>query len=449
MIDLPWGKTVLRVPLPPRWRILGPFLPQELRSAAGPVANCLEALANPVHAAPLATRDLRGKRVLLIVDDWTRPTPVSQFFCPVRDALLQAGVEQRHIEILFALGVHRPMSAGEAAAKVGPENLAQHRWHNHDAYAARQLVDLGTTSRGTPVWLNRLLTEFDLLVPLGLVEPHLLLGFGGGAKMLLPGCAGALTIGHNHLQGVGGGHFNFVGVSPDDSPMRLDLEEGVRLLGREVFVVNAVLNHQGDIVRFFCGDAHQAFRAASAFVRSHAQVDLPGQADVVLTNSAPLDADLRQSLKCIGNALYAARPNGVVLGFLHCANGLGDLPLPPWTLPYSLLRPLLHVVSHRWIMPLVQALHGHAPIEERFLTHFGLQMLRRNHLWFFSENLGPNVGKKIGALRQFPSVEAMLAAAVRRVGPQATAAVFPLGGISYYPGTKEAHVGRTFLSAGA
>jgi lactate racemase len=431
MIELPWGETVLRVPVPSGWRVLGPYQPTKLDAPADPEALCREALANPVGAAPLGGRDLRGRRVLLVADDLSRPTPVCRFFAPVRDALLQAGVRAQDIEILFALGVHRPMTEAEAEAKIGKANLAPHRWHNHSSTDPAQLVHLGTTARGTPVRLNRLLTEFDLIMTLGALEPHLLLGFSGGAKMVLPGCAALETIGCNHLQGVSEGRYNYVGAAAEQSPMRLDLEEGVALLRKEVFIVNAVLNAEGEVVRFYCGDPRAAFRAGTAFVGKHNGVAVTEPADVVIANSRPFDADLRQGMKCVGNTLFASRPGGLMLGFVHCAEGLGDVPLPSWTLPYGFLRRSVRLMRPNRVLNWLRLFRPGDPPEQRFLGHFGMQMLRRNHIWVYSDRLAPGTGKKIGTLRQYPTVEQMLADAVRLVGPRATVAVFPFGGVTY------------------
>jgi nickel-dependent lactate racemase len=37
--------------------------------------------------------------------------------------------------------------------------------------------------------------------PSARIEPHLLLGFAGGSKMILPGLASSRTIAENHMQG--------------------------------------------------------------------------------------------------------------------------------------------------------------------------------------------------------------------------------------------------------
>jgi len=63
--------------------------------------------------------------------------------------------------------------------------------------------------------------------------------------------------------------------------------------------------------------------------------------------------------------------------------------------------------------------------------HFALQMVRRNHIWLYSDGLEPNTDKRIGTLRQYDALDRMLADAVRTVGSRATVAVFPQGGATY------------------
>src|SRR5262249_3606184 len=128
MIELPWGDGTLSVPLPRGWRVLGRFCPRPLPAAADPELLCREALGWPAVARPLAERGLPGKRVLLVIDDHPRPTPVARFFRAVRDDLVRAGAAPGDIEILFAVGTHRGLTDAEAERKVGRENLAAHRW---------------------------------------------------------------------------------------------------------------------------------------------------------------------------------------------------------------------------------------------------------------------------------------------------------------------------------
>lgn len=435
VIELPWGGGRLTAALPDSWDVLGELRPKKVQTLADVGGACAEALRSPIASAPLSQRDLRGRRVVLVVDDHSRPTPVSEFIGPVLSELAAAGAEDDRIEILVATGVHRETRPDEVARKIGGNVSARFSWRCHDAYDPEGLADLGTTSRGTRVFLNRRLAEADLIVCLGALEPHLLLGFGGGLKMIIPGCAGAETIGLNHMQGVNPDHFDFVGTPGDASPMRSDLEEGARMLNRDIFLVNAAMNEDARPVRFFCGDPVAAHRAGERYVADLVRLDIPRPADVVLTNSYPMDLDLRQSIKCVGNSLYACKPGGIMLGCVRCEQGLGEMPLAAKTLPYPVMRGVLKVIGKHRILPLVKKAKAGEPVEEIFVGHFGLQMLRRNHLAIFSDSpaLPENVGRKMGLARSFSHIQDMISWAEARAPRTATVWVFPCGGATYAP----------------
>lgn len=432
-VELPWGAGTLEVPLPKEWRVLGELKPKTFSIRKDLNDACAEALKHPIGAPPIGSRDLAGKRVTLVVDDHSRPTPVREFIRPVLDELAAAGARDEDVRIVIACGVHRASRPEEVERKLGREVMNRFRWSCHNAHDTEELADLGTTSRGTRVFLNKQLLESDLIVCVGSLEPHLLVGFGGGLKMIIPGCAGTATIGRNHLQGVGHDLFDYVGVRGENSPMRLDLEEGAGLLNREIFIVNAAVNEEAKPTSFFCGDPIQSHRAGELFVEEHACLTVPEQADVVVANSHPMNLDFRQSIKCVGNSLHAAKPEGVMLAYVRCEQGLGEMPLPKKTLSYNVMRTVLKVLGKKRILPLVERIKKDEPVEEVFISHFGLQMLRRNHLAAFSDSakLPADVGRKLGLCRSFTDLGEMMAWAGTKAPTNATVWVVPFGGSSY------------------
>jgi lactate racemase len=430
-IEIPWGKSTLPVRLPSGWKVLGELRPRREPALEVPATACAKALTEPIGARPLRGRSLANAKVVIVVDDHSRPTPVREFLPAVLAALNASGARDDRVEILLANGVHRASTEEEVRQKLGPQAMGHYRWRCHDAYREEGLADLGTTSRGTRVRLNRTLVDADLVVCVGAVEPHLLLGFGGGLKMLLPGCAAADTVGKNHLQGVDPDHFDYVGAAAEASPMRLDLEEGARLLKGDLFIVNVALNEQARPTRFFVGDPVAAHRAAVTFIEGLVRLHVPERADVVLANSYPMDEDLRQSVKCLGNSLDACKPGGVMMGFTRCENGVGAFPVAKKTLPYPVLRTLVRVLGKKRILGLVERVKKGEPVEEVFVGHFGLQMLRRNHLGVFSQNLPADLDRRMGIARVFADLDAFVTWAAARAPRTATAWLFPCGGVTY------------------
>jgi len=179
MTEIPWGPGGLHIRFPEGWTVLGEMRPKASTPTADVAGACAAALAEPIGAPPLRSRHLAGKKVVLAVDDHSRPTPVRAFIGPVLEELASAGVQDADIDILIATGIHRASRLEEVEAKIGPGPMNRLRWQCHTAYDSSALVDVGTTSRGTRVFLNKLLAAADLIVTLGALEPHLLLGFGG------------------------------------------------------------------------------------------------------------------------------------------------------------------------------------------------------------------------------------------------------------------------------
>lgn len=429
VVKIPFGKKELAVPLPEDWRVLETVVPAH-RAKLDNIRSALnEALDHPIGTTPLRDKNLSRKRIVLCVEDISRPTPTARFFGPLLDYLLANGARPENILILFALGVHRDMTPDEARHKLGDADLKGIRWVNHSCTDEKQLKELGVTSRGTHVSLNRHLTEADLIITVGAIEPHLLLGFSGGCKMLIPGLASSRTIGENHMQGVSGEKYNYVG-SPE-SPMRLDLEEGARLLKKEIFIVNAVTNDALEICAFFAGDAVKAHRAGVKFSQSLTERPVKQQADVVIVASNPMNADLRQSMKCAGNVQAAVRPGGLLIVFAECRHGIGDVTVPPRTLPHGLLRGLFKMVGRDKLLGFIDSTRKDAGIEERFLSHFSAQMALRNEMFVYSRALPPDTGKKLGIFVLFNNVDKLIEAARRKAPRNATVLVFPFGGAMY------------------
>jgi nickel-dependent lactate racemase len=321
------------------------------------------------------------------------------------------------------------MTDDEARQKLGKVDLRGIPWRNHSCSDESQLKHLGTTSRGTYVSLNRHLTDADLIITVGGIEPHLLLGFGGGCKMLMPGLASSRTIGENHMQGVSGEKYNYVGMA--ESPMRLDLEEGVKMLGKEIFIINAVMNESLEICAFYAGDPIKAHREGIKFSQSLCERPVSQQADVVIVASNPMNADLRQGMKCVGNIQESVKPGGLIIALAECRHGVGDITMPKKVMSNGMLRFVLKLVGKNRVLGFVSRARKDAGIEERFLSHFSAQMARRNKVFVYSRKLPADTGKKIGIFVQYESVEKMMEAAKHRAPKHATVLVYPYGGATY------------------
>lgn len=118
-VKIPWGDDgILEIGLPGGWNYGGELNAKEFAPAPN-VFNIQEALRKPINRTPLTHQNLAGKKVAIVVDDITRPTPVKVLFPEVMKELRQGGMAEENLKIIFALGNHRPMTPLEMQDRLG------------------------------------------------------------------------------------------------------------------------------------------------------------------------------------------------------------------------------------------------------------------------------------------------------------------------------------------
>lgn len=184
--------------------------------------------ASPI-GAPLLRDVARGTgRVLILIEDGTRGTPIPRLLPYVLAELNGAGIGDGSVTLLTAQGTHREMSEAELRDKLGEFYgrfaLYQHRWMDESG-----LHEFGYTSDGTRVRANRLLAQSDFIMGIGSIVPHRIKGFSGGAKIAFPGVAGREMQERNQWEAALRMSETVMGVA--ENPMRLRMEEAARLVG--------------------------------------------------------------------------------------------------------------------------------------------------------------------------------------------------------------------------
>ncbi len=433
VVSLPWGRESLSLTLPADWQLKGVLEPASPPAVTDVNAEVQRSLEAPIASERLLNLAGADKKIALVIDDDSRPTPVAKMLPPLFAELNRAGVGFGQITIVTALGVHRPMQEEELRQRVGGHWLdgydgqAPLRWENHNCDEAQGLRFLGTTKRGVPVYLNKTVAEADLVILVGCIEPHTIASFGGGYKNLIPGVAGRQTIAANHALNCQPETFNNAGQPVERNPMRLDLEEGAQMLPQPVFVVNAVLNSALEVVKVVCGhplEAHRAGAQASAQIYG---VQLPCLGDVVITTSHPMDQDLRQGVKALANNIRAVRRGGPMIVRVRAEEGVGVFGLANRKLPVGrsalkLLAPIL--------LPLVPKLSLKGMGEEdKFFLYFALQAMRRCNLLLYAPSIPVELHERLPFVRFVSSLEEAIA--LTQVQTPAKVLVIPHGGSTY------------------
>jgi lactate racemase len=325
-MELAFGKTGVEVELPEgfRYRVLEARSAVPLEDQAGAIRAALDA---PTGTPPLEEL-ARGKSSAAIsVCDITRPAPNRQVLPPVLERLAKAGIPRERITILIATGLHRPATDAEIREIVGEEIAGAYTIGNHNARELSEHRRLGSTASGTPVYIDERFVSADLRITLGFIEPHLMLGFSGGRKLIAPGLAAQQTIKVLHSPRFMRDERASEG-SIEDNPLHRELVEIARMAGH-AFMVDAALARgvpgNRPIAGVFAGDPIEAHRAGVKFVSRVMLETLEEPVDAVITTSAgyPLDLTFYQSLKGVTAASHIVKPGGKILLVAACDEGPG------------------------------------------------------------------------------------------------------------------------------
>lgn len=344
-VQLAFGREGAEIALPAH--VQATVLEAKFATAVESADDALAAaLRHPLGSPPLRDVARDKKSAAISICDITRPAPNRTVLPPVLNTLEQAGVPRSGISILIATGLHRAATPQELQEIVGPEILNRYTIASHNARDEAAHVDLGVTHSGTRVLIDRRFVESDLHISLGFIEPHLMLGFSGGRKLVAPGLAGEETIKRLHSPFFMRDPRVVEGSFPDN-PLHHELLE-IAHMARHNFVVDVALTRSRQIARVFAGDPVVAHAAGVEFVRNSTLALLEEPVDAVITTSAgyPLDLTYYQSVKGVTAASHIVRPGGTILLAAACQEGLGSPEFTRFVRRFPDARACLAATAH-------------------------------------------------------------------------------------------------------
>jgi nickel-dependent lactate racemase len=374
-----------------------------------------DALDRPIGSPRIEELVSPSSRVLILVDDITRQTPAWAILPSLLTRLAERGCKPDCTKILIASGTHALMSAQEVEKKLGPKIPREHEVNIHHWRNEESLKQIGVTADGTRIRVNRLVSEADLVIGVGQIVPHRVMGFTGGATIVQPGVSGREITGHTHwLSALFAGR-QILGIA--ENPVRKEVEGIAQLAGLR-FIVNVVMDAHHRVIHVVAGDPVAAHRAGAEFSLRIYGVAQPGLADIVVTESYPADYDLWQAAKGIYSAELAVREGGVVILVTPCPHGVSAEHPEVERLGYHGFAEVKAMVESGQISDLVAAAH---------LVHVGRVIRDRARGIMVSPGISHEIQAHLG-FESASTPQRALEMAFRIAGPKAKVTVLRHGG---------------------
>lgn len=403
---VPYGTGEVCFTLPDDLRV-DLIQPREVPGAEDPVAVVEEALANPLG---FRWEDWQGIQTISVaVNDKTRPVPHDVLLPPLLQRMEALGVAPEQITLFIANGTHAPMTPDEYPRVLPAEVLARYPVVSHDADRQEDMVHLGETRRGTPVWVNRRYQQADLRVVVGNIEPHQFEGFSGGVKSAVIGLGARETADTNHalLMDPASQMGRYRG-----NPAREDVEEAGQLIGIHL-ALNAIINNHLEVVHALAGDPVAVMEAGVPLSQELCMVEVPYPYDLVISSAGgyPKDINLYQSQKGLRHAAEVVREGGTIILVSACAEGSGSRSYEAFM---------------EGISSVEEALERFAQQPFRVGPHKAYLIARdmsKAQVYLVSE-LDANLARRL-LFRPAESVQSAVDAVLPSLSPQARVAIFP------------------------
>lgn len=282
----------------------------------------IETAINKPHGTPSLKEIAKGKqKAVIVIEDISRPTSLENILNIILNQLNAVGIKDDKITVIYALGSHRPLDRRDSIKKVGLSIVERVNIENHHPY--ENLIYIGESKIGTPIYLNETYYNTDVRIAVGTVIPHPLAGFGGGAKIILPGICGIQTLEANHTAGVTGstGGIGFI------TKLRKDIEDVCKKVGLD-FSVNIVSTMKRGIAGVFAGHFIEAHRKAIELAKEVYSTELPPNLDLDMGffNLYPEDTEFSQTIKGF-NFIFSTKKlikrNGAVIFLTAASEGRG------------------------------------------------------------------------------------------------------------------------------
>jgi len=325
-LELPYGNSSLAFHVPNLFSV-DVIEPKKVTTAEKPEKLVEQALDNLLGGANWE-RAASARSIAIAVNDKTRPVPHHHLLPSLLAKLEALGIPDFAITFYLAVGTHPPMQPSEFGLALPAEVLARYSVVSHDSEDGSQLIYLGETPRGTPVWVNRAYAMADYKIVVGNIEPHQFAGFSGGVKSAAIGLCGLQTINNNH---------NLMTNPASElgeymhNPVRQDVEDIGLMIGVNL-ALNAVLDIDRKIVHVLAGEPRAVMLAGVPLAQQICQFAVQRRYDLLLVSPGghPKDINVYQAQKALGHAVRIAKPGAHIFILAACPEGAGSQHYEEW-----------------------------------------------------------------------------------------------------------------------
>lgn len=304
-----YGEGRIEFSLPPSWSAKVVEVKKQIEIPEDPEKEIDDALNNPVKSERIEELARFASEVAILFDDHHRTTPSRSILPYVIERLKKGGIDEGRIRLICASGTHPKPKEEDLKEKIGINiyESFKDRISIHDPFAEH--VFIGRSRRGTPVEIDKVVHDCDLIIGIGTCMPHPSSGFGGGYKILMPGVTSYETTERHHMAFIRNRRSR-VGILRGN-PFYEEIRE-IGEMGGLRFKIDVVTDEEGRIMKVFAGHPYFEHRKACEYSALLHQAIIDGLSDITITSAHPLEVGV-QATKALLLSQEVTRRGGIII----------------------------------------------------------------------------------------------------------------------------------------
>ncbi len=276
---------------------------------------------------------LNLNNVIVVVADKTRLCGYPELLPDLVKALLHLGCKKESIRFIIAYGTHPVQSEAESLNAYG-QIFKEYQFIHHVSNDITKFKEIGKTAAGTPVRVRHDLLEASCVITMGAICHHYFAGYGGGRKLLFPGCGETSAIYANHSLYLDSNKRKLAekcqpGII-NGNPLAEDLFAADDLFHSH-FAIHGIMDQHGKLADIIIGKNRQTFFDACNIHAKNFEIK-SSEYDLVVASCGgfPKDINLIQSHKAIHNSAMFVKDGGSLIVYCECIDDIGSKTLMPW-----------------------------------------------------------------------------------------------------------------------
>ncbi len=298
----------------------------------------ISSLTQPLGCEPLEkiVKVVQPKQITIVVEDITRANPYYPEILRLLTKYLSLWTNSV-IKFVIALGTHRPHTEQENKKLYGEDIVSKFEFINHNCDDVSVNEYIGTTSFGNRIYLNKNVTQADLVILTGSIDTHSFAGYSGTRKALLPGVAARSSITYNHSLVIEDG--STMGEL-EHNKINLDMLSAANIFvsQKPTFVINFIKNDRKQIVKILAGELNSVYSEGTKIAKEIFCVRIKELADVTFVSCGgyPRDINLYQAQKSLTCATLTTKKDGSIVLIAECSEGIGQEIFGNWLVNYDI-----------------------------------------------------------------------------------------------------------------